>query len=59
MTTLGEALRPLTLFGTQGLDGIDSGGAARGQVAGQERGGYEAEGSGAISDWVDGTYLKE
>src|SRR5258708_6382562 len=49
----------LRLFGAEGLNGVDSGGAARGQVASQERGSYEAEGSGAIGDWVRGAYLKE
>jgi hypothetical protein len=31
------------LFGAEGLDGVEAGGATRGQVAGQERSGYQAE----------------
>src|SRR5258708_14186477 len=49
----------LRLFGAEGLNGVASGGAERGQVASQERGRCEAEGSGAIGDWVRGAYLKE
>src|SRR2546430_10364631 len=47
------------LLGAEGLDGIDGGGAARGQIAGEERGGDEAERSGAVGDWIHGAHLEE
>jgi len=47
-----------TLFGAEGLDGVDGGGAARGQIAREERSGDEAERSSAIGDWIDGAHLE-
>src|SRR5258707_10174099 len=42
------------LLGAKGFDGIDGGGAARWQVAGQERGGDQAGGYGDVGKWVGG-----
>src|SRR6266403_59851 len=42
------------LLGAKGFDGIDGGGAARWQVAGQERGGDQASGYGDVGKWVGG-----
>src|SRR6266478_4808005 len=47
------------LFGAEGLDGVDCGSAARGQVAGQKCGGYEAEGGGAVGHRIDGAHFEE
>src|SRR5258708_39615317 len=47
------------LFGAEGLDGVDGGGAARGQIAREERSGDEAEAGGGVGDWIDGAHLKK
>ncbi len=52
------ACRARASLGAEGLDGVDGGGAARGQIAREERGGDEAEGGGAIGDWIDRAHFK-
>ena len=52
-------VRRTRLLGAEGLDGVDGGGAARGQIAGEERGGDEAEGSGAVGDGIYRAHLEE
>lgn len=47
------------LFGAEGLHGIDGGGATGGQVACEERGGYEPGGDGGIGERVGGFDLEE
>src|SRR6267143_1561923 len=59
MTTIGKAVKWWQLFSAEGLDGVDGGGAARGQVAGKKGRGYKAEGGGAVGDRVDGAHLEE
>src|SRR6266404_6983108 len=48
-----------SLFRAQGFDGIDGGGAAGGEVAGQESGEYEAEGDGDVGEGIDWADLEE
>lgn len=45
---------PVGLLRAQGLDGIHSGGTARGQIAGEGRGGEQAEGHASITCIVVG-----
>src|SRR5437773_1841002 len=47
------------LFGPEGFDGVDGGGAARGQVTREERRGYQGEGSGTIGNRIDRAYFEE
>src|SRR5260370_19659988 len=48
------ACRSRASLGAEGFDGVDSGGAARRQIAGQERGSDEAGGNGGVSQRVRG-----
>ena len=47
------------LLGAEGLDGVNGGGAARGEIAGQEGGEYEASGDGDVGDGVNRVDLEE
>ena len=47
------------LLGAEGLDGVDGGGAARRQIAGEERCGDEAERSCTVSDGIDGAHFEQ
>src|SRR5258708_4113724 len=47
------------LLRAQGFDGVDGGGAARGQVAGQESRRHEANGDGTVRQGIDWAHPEE